>query len=437
MSNTLLPNLMANLITDLHQDSFIWQLVTGTLSLILAHLITRSTQHFLDARPGQKALAREALRSVYFYLTALALVYFSRALLPGHSHPLLTFMLALLNSAIIIRLAVVMLNQVFAPSGWRDQLIRFIAAGVWIGFALYVSGFLPELLRILDGWEIDLGKQRLSFLSLFKGLLFALSIFLVSLWFARVIQARVMLANEFDINLRIMVSKLTQATLVLLALLLSLAFSGVDLTVLSVFGGALGVGLGLGLQKIASNYVSGFIILLDRSVQLGHQVCIDGHLGQLTKMTARYVVVRDFSGIEAIIPNDTLITSTVVNHTYSDIITRQALTVQVSYQDDLEKALAILLKLASEQPLILPTPQPNAIVNKLADHGVEIELRFWVDNPMDNSALLRSDLLLNIWKAFKAEGLTIPYPKREVFLMPQPDMNRSAEVGTPTGAKQL
>ena len=153
-------------------------------------------------------------------------------------------------------------------------------------------------------------------------------------------------------------------------------------------------------------------------------------------MTARYVVVRDFSGIEAIIPNDTLITSTVVNHTYSDIITRQALTVQVSYQDDLEKALAILLKLASEQPLILPTPQPNAIVNKLADHGVEIELRFWVDNPMDNSALLRSDLLLNIWKAFKAEGLTIPYPKREVFLMPQPDMNRSAEVGTPTGAKQ-
>jgi len=196
---------------------------------------------------------------------------------------------------------------------------------------------------------------------------------------------------------------------------------GIDLTVLSVFGGALGVGLGFGLQKIASNYISGFIILMDRSVSPGNLVTIDNHTGKLSKMTARYVVVRSLGGVEAIIPNDTLITSTVVNQSYTDTRVRQSMAVQVSYDCDLDFVLQLLVEIAQKNPRVLTDPKPRAFVLKFADNGIDLELGFWVNDPEDGTKGLLSDLHLEIWRTFGKHHIEIPYPQRVIHQKPPPE----------------
>ncbi len=419
-SSTPLPNLLVNLWTDLHNVAFLWQVAVTLASLLLAWLAGKALQPRIASMEKSPTVGRDALAAIQFPLVALLLVLCARAVMNIGALTLLDLMVALLTAAIMIRLVVVMLRQVFAPSGWRDTLIRFIAAAVWIGFALYVAGLLPDLLKFLDGLGFSVGKQRISLLLIAQALLSVLATLLIALWLGRFIEARAMTATDLDINLRVMISKLAQALLLVLAILIALPAVGIDLTVLSVFGGALGVGLGFGLQKIASNYISGFIILMDRSVALGDLVTIDGHTGQLSKMTARYVVVRSLAGVEAIIPNDTLITSTVVNQSYTDKRVRQALSVQVGYDSDLEHAMRLLEEVAVRQPRILGDPAPKAVLVRLGDNGVDLELGFWVDDPQAGTVTLRSDLQLDIWRAFRLHHIEIPYPQRTVRLAGAP-----------------
>ena len=428
---TQAPNLLRNLWLSLHDVAVLWQVAAAASSLLLAWLLCRAMQPRIDAINGTSAFGRDAMRMLQFPLLALLLILAAQLLMGGYSGASLTLlelMVALLVAAVLIRLAVVMLRQVFAPSGWRDALIRVIAWGVWIGFALHVAGLLPDLMKLLDALGFSVGKNRISVLLILQGLLSVMATLLIALWLGRFIEARTMAAGDLDINLRVMISKLAQALLVLLAILLALPAVGIDLTVLSVFGGALGVGLGFGLQKIASNYVSGFIILLDRSVSLGDLVTIDNHTGKLSKMTSRYVVVRSLAGVEAIIPNDTLITSTVVNQSYTDSRVRQSIGVQVGYDSDLQRALAILVEIAKRQPRVLKEPSPKAFVVKFGDSGVDLELGYWVDDPEAGTAGLRSDMHVEIWREFGREGIEIPYPQRVLRMVP---VAASAEASSP------
>ena len=238
-----------------------------------------------------------------------------------------------------------------------------------------------------------------------------------ALWLGRVAEARLMRANTLQINLRVMFSKLIQVMLLLVAFLMVLPAVGIDLTVLSVFGGMLGVGIGFGLQKIAANYISGFIILMDRSVSLGDLVTIGEHTGTLTRMTARYVVVRTLGGLEALIPNETIISSTVLNHSFSDRKVRIGLPIQVSYAADLDLARQIMVEATKNQPRILKDPAPGALIIAFADSGVNLELSFWVGDPDQGVYGLRSDLYAEIWRAFKTAGIEIPYPQREIRVL--------------------
>jgi small-conductance mechanosensitive channel len=414
LSTPPLPNLLTSLWADLHNVAFLWQAAAAAASLLLAWLAGKLLRPHIASMENSPAVGRDMLAAIQFPLVAVLLVLLARAAMGGAGLTLLDLMIALLTAAIIIRLVVVMLRQVFAPSGWRDTLIRMIATLVWIGFALHIMGLLPDLLKFLDGLGFAVGKQRISILLILQGLLSVLATLLIALWLGRVIEARAMAATDLDINLRVMISKLAQALLVLAAILFALPAVGIDLTVLSVFGGALGVGLGFGLQKIASNYISGFIILMDRSVSLGDLVTIDGHTGQLTKMTARYVVVRSLTGTESIIPNDTLITSTVVNQSYTDKRVRQSISIQVGYDCDLAHAMRLLEAAAASQPRILKDPTPKALLARFADSGVDLELGFWVDDPHAGTALLKSDLQLEIWRVFREQRIEIPYPQRVV-----------------------
>lgn len=422
-----LSGLLVKLWADLHDPQVLWQAGAAVASLLAAWLVSRALRPQLGNAADKKHLGRDALAAVLFPLSALIAALLARALMAASNHHVLDVLVALLTAAIIIRLAVLMLQQVFAPSGWRDTLMRVIAVAVWIGFALYVAGLAGSVVGFLDSLGFEAGKSRISLWLILRGLLSVLATVLIALWLGRLIEARAMAATELDVNLRVMISKLAQALLVLLAILLALPAVGIDLTVLSVFGGALGVGLGFGLQKIASNYVSGFIILLDRSVSLGDLVTIDSHNGQLTKMTARYVVVRSLAGVESIIPNDTLITSTVVNHSYTDRRVRQSVVVQVHYASDVDLALRTLVEIAKRQDRILAEPSPKAFVIGLEASGIALELGFWVDDPEKGIKALRSNIYANIWREFKQLGIEIPYPQQVVHLEPLNTLSQPSE----------
>lgn len=416
------PNLLRNLWTSLHDVGVLWQVAAVASCLLLAWLLCRALRPRIAAFGGASNFGRDVIATLQFPVLAALLTLGAQGLMDSGngSLTLLELTLALLTAAVIIRFVVLMLRQVFAPSGWRDTLIRSIAIAVWVGFALHVAGLLPFLLKSLDALGFAVGKTRISLLLIAQAVLSVMATLLIALWLGRLVEARTMAATDLDINLRVMITKFAQALLVLGAILLALPAVGIDLTVLSVFGGALGVGLGFGLQKIASNYISGFIILMDRSVSLGDLVTVDQHTGKLAKMTARYVVVRSLAGVEAIIPNDTLITSTVVNQSYTDTRVRQGISVQVSYECDLDFVLQLLVQIAQSQPRVLTEPKPKAFVVKFADSGIELELGFWVNDPEEGTKGLRSNLHLEIWREFKRHGIEIPYPQRVVRTLPPP-----------------
>jgi small-conductance mechanosensitive channel len=270
---------------------------------------------------------------------------------------------------------------------------------------------------VLDGFAFHVGKQRISVLNVLQGLLSVAITVVIALWLGRTIEARLLATRSLDLNLRIVLSKLVKTLLVIVAVLVALPAVGIDVTVLSVFGGALGVGLGLGLQKIAANYVSGFVILLDRSISPGALVTIDGRYGEVTKLTGRYVVVKGGDGTEAIIPNETVITSVVINHSYSDRRVRVDVPIQVSYASDVDRALELMLEAASGHARVLRDPAPAALLKSFGDSGVNLELYVWVGDPEAGTGNLRSDLYRTVWKGFNANGIAIPFPQREVRIL--------------------
>jgi small-conductance mechanosensitive channel len=227
----------------------------------------------------------------------------------------------------------------------------------------------------------------------------------------------------------VVVAKLFRALLLLIGVLIALSVVGIDITVLSVFGGALGVGIGLGLQKLASNYIAGFTILLDRSVRIGDMITVDNRFGIVSKATARYVVVRSLDGIEAIVPNETLVTTTVLNHSYTSREIKLGVPVQISYDSDLDLAMRLMTDVALGESRVLRQPNPPLVVIlRFADNGIDLELAVWINDPENGQGNLKSALYLGIWRAFQANGIKIPYPQREVRLVADADalktMNR-------------
>ena len=272
---------------------------------------------------------------------------------------LLSVAIALAAALAVIRFTVYLLRLAFAPGGWISGFERAIAGIVWILVALHLTGLLPDIEAALAAVKFSVGKQSLSLLIVIQSAFWVAITLLLALWAGNALEARLMRAEGLHSSLQAVLSRAGKAMLLLLAVLIILPLVGIDLTVLSVFGGALGVGLGFGLQKIASNYVSGFIILLDRSIRIGDVITADTHHGEVRQITTRFTVVRSLSGVEAIIPNDTLISTTVLNHSYSDRKVRLAVKVQVGYGTDVEKLASRPGGDRAAKPACLPTPRPT------------------------------------------------------------------------------
>lgn len=411
-------NLLADLLLDLEQTTILWQLAVLVGGLLFGWGASRWMLGKFSGAQSVSKIGAGGLSRVAFPVLSLLAVLVGRTVLKNwHSVNVLNIVVPLLFALVSIRLVVYTLRQLFSPSKWLHGSERLVVLIIWGGFALHLTGVLPELIEAMDYLSFNVGKQRISLLIIVSGILSILVTMLVSMWLGQMLEQKVMAAQGLDMNLRVVLSKLIRAVLVVIGILIALPLAGIDITVLSVFGGALGVGIGFGLQKIASNYVSGFIILIDRSIHPGDVLTVDGRFGKVTQLTTRYLVLQSNDGTEAIIPNETLVSSTVINHSYTNREVRVAIPIQVSYQSDLEQAMSIMQQAASKQPRVLAHPEPNVFLKSFADSGINLEMGIWINDPEEGQMGLCSEINLEIWRKFKQAGIEIPYPQREVRII--------------------
>jgi small-conductance mechanosensitive channel len=324
---------------------------------------------------------------------------------------------------LVIRLAVyivrVSLGSRARIKGWGTP----ISIIVWVFLSLHLLGWGDTVIDALDGIGVDLGKTRVSVWSVAK-LLVTVSLFVVAaMWVSRWLERRVLKLDALPPTMRIGIAKFVQAFLVGLSVLVGLNAAGLDLTTLNVLTGAIGIGLGFGLQSIAANFVSGFVLLMDRSIKPGDVISFTGTTGTATEgfgwveeLRGRYVVVRDRDGVATLVPNQNLITNPVINWSYTDPRVRLKLPVRVSYKDDPELAMRLLLDATVDHPRVVRDPAPVARLMSFGDHGIDLELRFWIPDPQEGVNNVRSDVNRAIWRLFRENGITIPVAQREVRL---------------------
>jgi small-conductance mechanosensitive channel len=329
----------------------------------------------------------------------------------------------LLGLLLLIRVGVYVLRVSLGArariKGWGTPITLVL----WAFLALHLLGWGENVIALLDDIGISAGDTRISIWSVIK-LLVTVSLFVVAaMWVSRWLERHVLRLDGLAPNMRIGIAKFTQAFLVGLSVLVGLNAAGLDLTTLNVLTGAVGIGLGFGLQSIAANFVSGFVLLMDRSIKPGDVISFTGTTGTATEgfgwveeLRGRYVVVRDRDGVATLVPNQNLITNSVVNWSYTDPRVRLKLPVRVSYKDDPELAMRLMLESTLDHSRVIQDPAPVARLMSFGDHGIELELRFWIHDPQAGVNNVRSDVNRRIWRLFKEHGVTIPVAQREVRL---------------------
>lgn len=321
---------------------------------------------------------------------------------------LLRIAMTLFAAMAAIRLLVYVLRRVFRGVALLVVWERAIAAAIWLVFALYVTGWLGAVVNWLESTSLPLGKGGVSLWVLLTGLLSIIVTLIGALWLGAALEERLMRMTSVDRNLRAILSRVLRALLVLLAVLVALSLVGIDLTVLSLFGGALGVGLGLGLQRIASNYVSGFIILFDRSLRIGDRITVDRYQGVVTQINTRYTVVRAADGAEAIVPNEMLVAQPVTNHSVADRPARQAVKAAIAFDADLPLALRLMEEAARENARVLATPAPTALLLGFNAEGLELEVGFALQQGTEEERLAAlSAVAQSVLGRFRAAGIAV------------------------------
>ncbi len=399
---------------------WLWQLAVAATAVLLAWCLARALFHRI--RPSERWKFGEGdFERVAYPLLAYVFTVMGRAVLARYQPvALLDIIAAALVAWIVIRIAVYILGHVLPAGTFLRAVVRTVAWVAWVAVVLHVTGLLPEVIQALDEIGIAVGadKQRISLWLVAQGIAALALTLTVAMWVARITEGRVMAAQTIDMSTRVVVSKLVRVAAAFLAVLVALPLVGIDVTALSIFSGALGVGLGFGLQKIAANYVSGFIVLLDRSLRLGDTVTVGDRRGEVKEIASRFTVLRGGDGVESIIPNEKLITEIVHHHTYSDPRISVVVAATVSPDSDVDRACELLLEIARRQARTLAEPPATARVKGLADHGVQLELTVWVADPAAGESDLRSELYKDLLKSFRAAGISLAYPRRDTHVYP-------------------
>lgn len=309
----------------------------------------------------------------------------------------------------------------FKSSTLNPTFKRAIILALWAMLALMVTDKLDPIIGFLDSASFTAGEAKLSLWSIIK----VSGIFVLLIWgvstFTQLVDTFMQRTLNITPSARTLITKMVNIMGIVFGSLITLNLVGIDLSMFAFFGGALGIGIGFGLQKIVSNFISGIILVTDKSVKPGDVLTIGEHLGQIIALRARYVVMRKRDGTEVLIPNENLMTYEVVNWSYNNRKVRLEVEVGVSYDCNMEKVREILLETIKENPRVLTTPNPACFITAFADSSVNFTLRFWIVDPEEGISNIKGMVFMDIWKRFKQDGIEIPFPQRVLHMQEGPN----------------
>ncbi len=293
---------------------------------------------------------------------------------------------------------------------------RTVALIAWSVAALDIINFLDPLIEGLKAASIQLGDSEITAWGVIWGLISFGSLIWLALFGSKLLEVRLQSASAINPSARVLLIKTVKIVFVSFAFMLALNSTGLDLTALAVFGGALGVGLGFGLQKVVSNFISGVILLLDRSVKPGDVIEIEGTYGSINALAARFTSIITRDGTEYLIPNEDMITKPVINWSHSNTNVRRRIPVMVDYRTDLKQAIEIMNKAASEHPRVLAVPAPRTLLKEFAESGLLLELRLWISDPQNGVSNIASEVMTKIWEQFHDHDIEFPFPQRVIHI---------------------
>lgn len=382
------------------------------------------------AAPDSIWFGRVVVDGLMFPTLALALVYGARFALDVQKAPLLRMTLPVLVSLVGIRFLARVFTVVFPKSGLARAVERVFSWLAWAAAVLWILGLLPVVLEEMDSIQFVFGKSKLTLLGILQGVLSSGLVLVVALWISALIERRLLRENIHDLSLRKAAANVVRAALLTVGILFALSAVGVDLTALSVLGGALGVGLGFGLQKLAANYVSGFVILTERSLRIGDTVRVENFEGIVADIKTRYTLIRAGDGRASIVPNEKLITERIENLSLADPRMLLTIDISVGYESDPDQVIKLLEDAAVRTQRVLADPAPAARLVAFGADGLDFRVLFWIDDPVNGQSNVKSDISLRILKALREAKIDIPYPQRVVHLPKPVEVVSPAEDGT-------
>jgi len=412
MTRTLDTTELSDLFAHLTKPAALTELAVLAGCLLASWVIVRLLRGRVAAA-GSIWFGDRIVDGVLFPVLALALAFGAR-LLVSATLPIAVFKLAIpiLLSLVVIRLSVRVLRVTFPHAHAVRVIERTVSWIAWLAVVLWITGVLPLLLEAMEEVSWKVGNTHLTLRNAVEGTLTAGLVLVVALWISAAIERQLLKGSGDDLSIRKIAANLVRALLLFIGLLLAMSAMGIDLTALSVLGGALGVGLGFGLQKIAANYVSGFVILAERSLRIGDMVRVDNFDGRVADIRTRYTVIRALSGREAIVPNEMLITQRVENLSLADMKVLLSTGVQVAYGTDVRALQPKVAEAVAAVPRVLADPAPSCQLAEFAADGMNLTINFWIADPENGQGNVRSDVNLAVLDVFEREGIEIPFPQR-------------------------
>jgi small-conductance mechanosensitive channel len=380
---------------------------------LLGRYLRRWLTWLLDRQSWAEAKAGRFLRQLISETTlilAVAALWLATGVAKGINQPgyFVETAAALTSAWVVIRLAASIIKD--------PQWARFVAVLAWTIAALHVVGLLDYIVGLLDSLAITLGQVRISALAIIKGVIVLTLLLKLASSAGGIFERRITTLSGLTPSVQVLIGKALRITLFAVAILVSLSAVGVNLSAFAFIGGAIGVGLGFGLQKVVSNLVSGVIILMDRSVKPGDVIEVGQTYGKIKSLGARYVSVITRDGTEFLIPNENLITNQVINWSFSHREVRLKVPVGVAYDADVAQAMKLMIAAAADTPRVLASPEPRCLLRNFGDSSIDLELRMWISDPENGISNVRSAVRLNIWQKFKDNGIEIPFPQRDLHI---------------------
>ena len=424
MNHPLTFDELQALAANLFKPAALTELALLLACLGLAWLLALGVRRMMTPRPHSVLFGRKLYDGVLFPVLALLLAFGAQRSLPVLGVPAAVFRLVIpvLVSLVLIRLVARVMRAALPDSTAVKVIERTVSWAAWGGSVLWATGILPAVLDELDDITWKVGATHISLRNMLEGTFTAVIVLVLALWVSSAFEARLLRSSRMDMSLRKIAANAVQALLLFVGLLFALSAAGIDLTALGVLGGAIGVGIGFGLQKLASNYVSGFVILAERSLRIGDMVKVDGFEGRISDIKTRFTVIRALNGREAIVPNEMLITQRVENSSLADPKVSLNTAVQVAYGSDLGLVLPELVAAVREVPRVLSEPSPAALLSEFAADGLNLTVSFWITDLENGQCSVLSDVNLAVLATLNRLGVEIPFPQRVIREVPRPDV---------------